>query len=508
MRHAGMRTWYRRTAARALVAAVVVSIAAAAPQGTPASASVPPRPPEVRRPGRVDVDGAGTGDVVLPLYEGLAPARPALQAPAQAAAAGYGVSASLPATVRRGVPVRFTVAVQAPARARVTVGATGTGFTGCGTAAGHRAYVTVPASGRVSVTCPLTPLASKSFRVVATVVARSSARVMAASDAVSRVVRDGVAMPATAAADLWRAQAQAMLSRAYGTRETTLDHSAATAGFRMRIDAARSGWRSRQVAADYAGVLAFRKPNGGWGLGRAYDAFGDGTVNPADTAYLVTTVDHVGRALLEGYTNGVVPREVLEDVLATVVAFPTVPAVRNGTCLSYSDSGFDDRWCTWNVTLGAGAFLKDAADAGVVVPGQLDLVDSITRTVKNQFNRSNGYWPYTTGWPPRRPQDTDHNGYTLESAKILMPDDPDIQAGLDTFMETPPWQHPVPPPTQALYSFGYGLSRGALLHCSSASSPAVLEAYGALRGVTGGRFQLMHAAYKGYAVLGACLAGS
>ncbi|MBK8076059.1 MAG: hypothetical protein IPK24_10920 [Kineosporiaceae bacterium] len=42
---------------------------------------------------------------------------------------------------------------------------------------------------------------------------------------------------------------------------------------------------------------------GGYGLGTAWDAFGDGTRNPASTTYTVTTAGHVGWVLLEARKN-------------------------------------------------------------------------------------------------------------------------------------------------------------------------------------------------------------
>jgi len=491
------------SAALSVMTLAAALVAVAAPGGRQEAAVAAHVVAQPAPPGRaLDVAGVGTG---LPV-PGAAPRAQALPV-APPATPGYAVTASLPASVVRDHPARLSLTVTGPSGARLGVVAAGAGFTGCGAGATTPAVtVTVPRSGLASTSCTVTPLAGADLRVAAHLVAAATATVTYAStDYLTSTVAEPPPATSRVAGATWTAVSERAAALATTAPPTDYGHSAAVYGFRMRLDAVRHGWSSHQVAADYAQIMARVKPDGGWGLDQAVDAFGDGTINPATTSYLVTTADHVGPALLAGYRHAVVPRSAVQMALRSIVAMPRAGYVQGRTCLAYSNSGFDDGTCIWNVDLGAAAFLKQAAAAGVVVSGQLDLLARISATVKDQLDPASGYWPYTTA-SGRTPQDADHNGYTVASAAILLPGDATVASALRAFTRTPWWRHPVPPPTQGLDSFGYGLARGVGSDCAVSRSVSILEAYAAVTArVTD--FDLQHAAWEGQEVTRACFSG-
>ena len=74
------------------------------------------------------------------------------------------------------------------------------------------------------------------------------------------------------------------------------------------------GWSDPRIPGWFAQAAALKQPNGGYGINQAVDQYGDGTVNPANQPYLITTAE-VGNCQLEGYQNGVVS---LADLASTM----------------------------------------------------------------------------------------------------------------------------------------------------------------------------------------------
>lgn len=64
------------------------------------------------------------------------------------------------------------------------------------------------------------------------------------------------------------------------------------------------GWNDSTVGARFARVLEKREPSGGYAEGSVLDPYNDGTQNPANTVYGITTFDTVGPHLLAAYDNG------------------------------------------------------------------------------------------------------------------------------------------------------------------------------------------------------------
>lgn len=178
--------------------------------------------------------------------------------------------------------------------------------------------------------------------------------------------------------------------------------------------AVRRGWDDPQVAAYLAKVYAQQNPDGGYGINAAWDAFGDGTVNAADTTYAITLTDHVGPVFLAGYKAGVVPRERVEQVVEQVERFPL--AEGEGTCVSYSTTPSDARWCTGNINASAAHFLWRADQAGFDV--DMSRVPGIV--AMNRATLVDGeWWTYSSGETAR--QDWYHNVTMVEASMDLDP---------------------------------------------------------------------------------------
>lgn len=100
----------------------------------------------------------------------------------------------------------------------------------------------------------------------------------------------------------------------------------------------------------------------GYGLGYAWDAFQDGTINPDSTDYTITLTDHVGLAYVSAYKSGVLPKEYLIDILERVLTMPMADSLNNGICISYSDSPFDQIGCVHNVNISVAQFLNSLVE--------------------------------------------------------------------------------------------------------------------------------------------------
>lgn len=178
------------------------------------------------------------------------------------------------------------------------------------------------------------------------------------------------------------------------------------------------GWGDPEVGTELAGMRAAQKPSGGYGLDHAYDKFADGTVNPADTSYLVTMTDHAGRALIDGLRAGAVPAAEVAEQVDLILDWPRITG--DPDCLAYSDSPNDRRWCVYNSNSGAGWFLAAAWDLGVRRPGQAELAAAIGVHDAPE-NDGTGWWPYYDKTPTIR-QDWNHNAWTIEAHLTLTPD--------------------------------------------------------------------------------------
>lgn len=178
-----------------------------------------------------------------------------------------------------------------------------------------------------------------------------------------------------------------------------------------------TGWADPAALAYLTRLYATQNPDGGYGLGYAYDAHGDGTVNPATTTYTVTLAGHVGPVLLDAYRAGVVPRAKVQQLFDLVASTPRIDTTA-GRCVAYSRNANDVKsgLCVHNVNAGAAAFLLDAGRDGFATPWWL--VQGIVQREMSAYNAGTRFWPYRDNMAPA-PQDADHNSYDAESMYTL-----------------------------------------------------------------------------------------
>jgi hypothetical protein len=219
-------------------------------------------------------------------------------------------------------------------------------------------------------------------------------------------------------ADNWRAVAQRAWNR-LDTLTATGTHRAFTLAFAAQATAWLSpdGWQDPAAQTYLTRLYATANPDGGYGLGYAYDAHGDGTTNPATTTYVVSLAGHVGPVLLDGYRAGVVPRAKVQAVFDLTATAPRIDTAA-GRCIAYSRSSNDAKvgLCVHNVNAGAAAFLLDAGRDGFAVPWWL--VQGITKRELSAYNATTRFWPYRDNMAPAA-QDAAHNAYTVESMYSL-----------------------------------------------------------------------------------------
>ncbi len=196
------------------------------------------------------------------------------------------------------------------------------------------------------------------------------------------------------------------------------------------------GWREPEVAAQLSRLRSVRKPDGGYGMERAWDAFGDGSVNPPSTTYLISVTDHAGVGLMGGLRAGTVTAAEVGALVDLVMRWPRV--LDDNACLAYSNAAADRLHCVYNVNSSAAWFLQAAWDAGVQRPGQRELAKSLYQ--HDVAYAYDGWWPYSSNKLSVR-QDWNHNAAMVDFQFQL-----DVAAGqrsLDLLMPGG-WVHPTP----------------------------------------------------------------
>lgn len=179
-----------------------------------------------------------------------------------------------------------------------------------------------------------------------------------------------------------------------------------------------NGWQDPRVQTLIADLLAERNPDGGWGIGEAWDAFQDGSTNPASTTYTVTLAGHVGPALLEAWKNGALTDpEPLSTITKLLVSQTARMTNATGQCVAYSRATADASYCVHNVSAGVADYLTQASAAGFGRTGLQKLTVDITRREVTAYNTTWAGWPYVEGNTSE--QDPDHGAYTARSLYFL-----------------------------------------------------------------------------------------
>jgi hypothetical protein len=369
---------------------------------------------------------------------------------------------------------RAVVDVSAPTRGTIRISALGRTCRAADTLAAGR--TTLRVTCRVSPTAKQIPAmtAGVDVRLERVVSGRVATTVRTAR--ASLPLDDGEPLEATRAAARWRAVAARYRAAARGA--TTASTGAALAQAASRTTAAdaaslvweeaqSSGWRSAATKSRIAALLATRTSTGGYGLSAAWDAYGDGTVNPAGTTYTVTTAGHVGWVLIEAAKNAALPAGALESAVDAVLA---IPRVNGGTCLAYSDSPHDAaKPCVYNVSHGAAAFLVQVRRLTDHRAAEVDaLVSALRSKLTSGYDPVTGYWQYMAG--AGKAQDISHQVYTAKSVDIV---DPGFGA-VRRMMALPWWRQPrgTSQTRVALASAMLDIAKD----CDYARSPAVLLA--------------------------------
>lgn len=214
----------------------------------------------------------------------------------------------------------------------------------------------------------------------------------------------------------WGELARAALDRA----EMFDDRSVHGEAYLAHANAVLDGWNGDRARALLADVRARIRQPGGLGLGEAWDAFQDGSVNPSDTVYTVTVTDHVGFVLLAAHRAGVDVRDDIDVLLDALRTVPLVPGVEPGACVAYSAHPNDRVHCVHNVSAGAAAFVDEASDLGFDV-GELGAsVEPVLVHERDAFLPDEANWPYMAG--DERRSDLAHRSYLADSMLQLDPE--------------------------------------------------------------------------------------
>lgn len=181
------------------------------------------------------------------------------------------------------------------------------------------------------------------------------------------------------------------------------------------------GWADPRVGVYLDTMKMLRRPTGDYGEHVSWDPFNDGTVNPIDTPYAITTTDYVGMHELAAYDAGVYPLSELNKTIDAVLAWPQTGTVGGLGYPNYSSHANDaGKVPIWNVVASAAAFLLHART-------RTDATRAATCLAKGSYWRDKvkaAYsaplkgWQYSTAYPSNPRQDGPHNAVI---ADVLQP---------------------------------------------------------------------------------------
>jgi hypothetical protein len=150
-----------------------------------------------------------------------------------------------------------------------------------------------------------------------------------------------------------------------------------------------------------------------YGVGYSWDAFGDHTMNPANTTYSVTLVQ-VGEVVLDAYQHGAAAYTDVTDIERLIVSQPRITSkTPGGLMIAYSNSPNDVKpgYGVHNVNQAVGLFLREVQQAGILWS------DAQVKSwiAKIYVTERAAYQPKVLGWAYRDGgsqalQDAGHNG--------------------------------------------------------------------------------------------------
>lgn len=273
---------------------------------------------------------------------------------------------------------------------------------------------------------------------------------------------------------------------------------AADAAAALAEEVSDSGWHSPKVPRLVAALVGTANPDGGYGLGRPWDAYQDGTVNPATTSYTATTAGHVGPILVAGHRAGVIAAPVVDRAIDWVL---DLPHPDGDPCIPYSNSPNDvGRACVWNVHYAAAAWVVGASAA---TGHRRDDATALAATALSMLadyppDPKTGYFPYSAAQD--RPQDLSHQLWTALAIDGLRGG----RQALDAMLAGSLWREQAKRFHDA--NVASALGRIALSDCRYATDPLVLRYASS---TTGGSPYLFKAlAIQARQVIDRCFTGS
>lgn len=136
------------------------------------------------------------------------------------------------------------------------------------------------------------------------------------------------------------------------TANETVQHYAAM----FYINATIHGYNSKE-AMMYLKKCEEKIDSFGYGLGFAWDAFQDGTVNDVSTNYSITITEHM-LPLIYGYEHKVVDKARIIHMIEAYKKFPLADSLANGDCIAYSDHKNDIVGCVHNTNISCAKFIE------------------------------------------------------------------------------------------------------------------------------------------------------
>jgi hypothetical protein len=242
---------------------------------------------------------------------------------------------------------------------------------------------------------------------------------------------------------------------------------AADAASALTVEVVKGGWTSAKVPDLVTALTATANPDGGYGLAKPWDAFQDGTVNPANTTYTATTAGHVGPILLAGYLAGAIPAQAIDRAIDAIL---DMPRSYGGRCIPYSTSRNDlGKPCVWNTHFGAADWVMRASqatghrpqDAAALVRAAISWLTILPQ------NPVTGFWPYSSAGGGA--QDLNHQLWTASAVDDLVGNHDALVATISKGY----WRVQA----KSLHDYGVAgaMSAIALFDCHYATDPVVLQ---------------------------------